>query len=381
MRISAHSIHLQPHLARGLFGLGDTTVPVNIAPGTTVQMSPADAAAFWGTNQKQVGPYGGYTGGGGMVTPASGGSKLTPFGSYTPAVMQAIASSPTLASEMPATPQNLAPPGYTPDPPQYEKETTALGPAITDVLTLDSFLQQLLSEMTSMGPQSSAAAGGRTTIDQNAQSYCAATGVDCSQLPSLVDKYGTWFENWAGQTLVPGITPSGVTMTWSGASPQPGTIYPGGAPSGSLPGETLNYGPGGEAGGLPGLYTQGGYVDPATGLLLANQFSSPGGYGGGGASMLAPGGQIAFPGGAGSGIPGTPGGQLVKLSAGTKLPSGALVPAIGASPLMGSGVSAGGSIGSSIGTLLTQTSIGGIPNWVWFAGAAGLLFFLARGRR
>jgi len=248
------------------------SVPVNVGPGTLVNMTPADAASYWATQQ---------------VTEASGGSAQNPFGSYYNTVLQAYKSSPTIQNMIPATPQNLRAPGYTPGSPQYETENTALGPGVTKVLTLDSYMQQVLAEMTSMGPQSSAAAGGQSNLAQQAQAYCAATGVDCSNIGDIVQKYGSWFNNWASQTLEPGVTESGITESWSGGPAQPGVVYLGASPSGAIPGETLNYGPAGQAGGVPGEYTPGGYVNPATGQLETVQTSPPGGYWGFGPSPPA----------------------------------------------------------------------------------------------
>lgn len=361
----SHRVIFPPPRYPGFRGLGDAaTVPVNVGPGVIIQMTPADAAAWWGTEvQATPGSYGGYQGTGGQVTAGSGGSALNPLGVYSPAAIAAFEASPTIQWDIPQTPGNLSAPGFSPNAPQREPENTALGPGTTMVLTLDSYLQEKLAEMTSMGPNSSAAAGGPNTLYQQAVAYCGATGVDCSNLQQLVQKYGTWFNNWASQTLLPGVTPTGVTMTWSGASPQPGVTYLGQSPSGVLPGEGLN---------LPG-----GVQDIYYGSSVPSNVSGPNPY-----SDIAGGYTPSLP-GSGGGIPGS----QVKLGAGA---TGTPKTVGGAAGSPGTVQPGGGFSLSDLfggGTAGGTTSTGGtggvsaIPSWVWIAGAVAVAFMMFGRRR
>lgn len=376
---------------RGISGLGKDTVTVNIGPGTTIEMSPADAQAWWGTNVPAPGtgtpsgPYGGYANTGFEVSAASGGGAGSPLGKYSDTALAAYLASPTIQSMIPATPQNLAAPGFTPGAPQYTQTSVSGITGSTTVMTLDSYLQQLLSEMTSRKGQSNA-----IDIAQQADGYCklypgACAGADPN---ALVQKYTNWFNTWNNETLVPGVDPSrGVVMGWSQGQAPPGVVaWMGPAPTGALPGQTLNYGPGGQAGGLPGVYTPGGYVDPVTGKLLPNQMSVPGGYagamGGGGGSGPGPSG------GTGSGpqydangvlVPGTGG----STGGGSSFGGGSTTPPPtggGSSAFGGGSQPAGTSPASSsnpLSALSTPVQVGSlsIPAWILALGA-GLLFLL-----
>jgi hypothetical protein len=321
MYLRRASATVRPQVSRGLRGLGQATVPVNVGPGTTVMMSPADAASYWGTSVPAApGSYGGYQGTGGSVTAASGATATNPFGIYAPAVQTAWQQSPTIQGMIPQTPQLLAAPGYTPGSPQYTTSNT--GGFSTKVLTLDSFLQQLLSEMTSSGPQSTAASGGAGNLLQQAIAYCGATGLSCPNIQAAVAPYQQWFTTWAGETLVPQVTPTGVAMQWSGGSP-------------------LNYGPGGQM------------VGPQSGAL------SPGSV----QSNLITGNPV---------IPGTQAPSFWS-SVGSFFSGGSSPSGGGSNPLMAPGISVSASGQPSIApgaASALQAPVGstGIPLWVLLAG-------------
>jgi len=381
MRIDQHLIHLGRHRVilpppphyPGFRGLGDAaTVPVNVGPGVVVNMTPADAAAWWGTNvQAKSGSWGGYQGTGGQVTAASGGSPQNPLGNYAQQAIAAFQASPTIQYEIPATPTNLSAPGFSPDAPQYTKGTASGITGDFPVLTLDSYVQKLLAEMTGMGPNSTAAAGGASNIAAQAQAYCQLYNVsDCGNLNSIVQKYGQWFNSWANQSLLPGVTPTGVTMTWSGASPQPGVTYIGGTPSGVLPREGLNL-----PGGVQDIYYGGQGPQDVSGPNPYSDIS--GGYapslpsGGGG----VPGSGVAAmmgwgAGGAGGGVPGTVGG-------GGSAGGGSMVP--GGMP--GAGLPGASGAGAGLPGAASSFSVSSIPSWAWIAGAVVLGFMMFGGRR
>jgi len=333
----------------GLSGLGQTgTVAVNVGPGTEIQMSPADAAAYWATGSvtTESGGTALQNSAGNYTAPAPPQSAANAFGSYLPTVTAAYQASPTIAYELQGSGvQNPSAPPVMAGGPKYVSLSNVGGTTgPTTVMDLQSYIANYLQLMTGSGPQSSAALGGPAGADTNllqlAQGYCALYPTpDCglASQEQIVGAASTAFNNWWSDSLnrQVSIGPAGPlpVVSYGGAAPgvqvlsesNAGAIAPSG-PVGSLlggsgPGVTLGSGGPVGAARVPGL---------APVSLVS----------GGAAGGTAPGSSAAAAGGASAG------------------------PAATAAP--------------SITDLLTGTAVAGIPNWILLAGGAALVFLMAK---
>jgi hypothetical protein len=223
-------VDVGPGLRRIHRGLGQATIPVNVGPGVIVNMTPADAAAYWATGAVT-------SASGGDASQGVGGSNPTisgAYGTYAPTVVSAYQSSPTIGYELESSADvsNPEPPALT-----FASTNPVTSPALsaegfnTPVPSLQSTIDTLLTEMTS-GPQSGSqanpAGGAAYNIQAQAEDYCQEYGVaDCSNINSIVQSAQSEFANWQGSNLESTVGAGGtVSDVWSGGGPL--NINPGG---------------------------------------------------------------------------------------------------------------------------------------------------------